>query len=93
MKLKLFICILFFSQLIGCTVENHELQGEITRVDIQKDESDKEVVVINNTETLESLKRYFEKISWENAMPSMSRKEDIIITLTIDFDNKKISKE
>ncbi|WP_397539262.1 hypothetical protein [Rummeliibacillus pycnus] len=93
LKLKLFICILFFSLLVGCTAENQEPLWEITRVDVQKDASNKEVVVITETETMELLKSYFEKISWENAKSDMARKHDVNIILTIDFDKKKISKE
>lgn len=93
MKLKLFICILFFALLLGCTTENQDLYGDIIKIDVQKDENKKEVVVIKDKETLESIKKFLEKISWKNVKPSMARKQDVMITLTIDSNKKRLSKK
>ncbi|MEO4055060.1 hypothetical protein [Solibacillus sp. CAU 1738] len=93
MKMKLSICMLFFALLIGCTAENTELNGEITKIQVQKNTNEKEERIIKDKETLELLKSYLEKILWENAKIEMSRKQDVTITLSIDLDSKEILKE
>ena len=67
--------------------------GVITKIDVQKDANEKEVRVIKDTETLELLKSYLKKISWENAKQEMDRKPNVTITLSINSDEKKILKE
>lgn len=93
MKMKLSICMLFLALLLGCTAENTELNGEITKIDVQKVENEKEVRVIEDKKTLESLQNYFEKISWENSKQEMNRKQDVKITLSINSNEKQILKE
>ena len=93
LKTKLSICMLFFALLLGCTAENTELNGEITEIHVQEDANEKEGRVIKDKETLELLKSYLEKISWENAKMEMSREQDVTITLSINSDTKQILKE
>lgn len=93
MKLKLSICMLFLTLLVGCTAENTELNGEITKIHVQEDANEEEVRIIKDKETLEILKSYIEKISWKNSKIEMSRKQDVIITLSIDSNKKTLLKE
>lgn len=84
---------LFLTLLVGCTAENTELNGEITKIHVQEDANEEEVRIIKDKETLEILKSYIEKISWKNSKIEMSRKQDVIITLSIDSNKKTLLKE
>ncbi|GHI01215.1 hypothetical protein [Neobacillus kokaensis] len=87
----LIISITFAMFLIGCTnkTPNEFNLNQLIRVDVEvvKDESYEEALVIADKETIDVLRKTFKQIKWEpDIEPKIARKEDVKATLFFKYD-------
>ncbi|MGW6302549.1 hypothetical protein [Peribacillus butanolivorans] len=76
----------FMLLLVGCMGED---TGQLTRVDVQKNDAEEkyeEALMITDNESIELLSEAFKQIKWDNRMVKMARKPDLIATLFYTFD-------
>lgn len=76
---------IFVFILMGCSGNEGEDVGELTRVDVFK--MNDEEMIIADQETIDVLNQAFEQIEWEqNVKAEMSRKEDVKVVLFMEVD-------
>lgn len=76
---------IFVFILMGCSGNEWEDVGELTRVDVFK--MNDEEMIIADQETINVLNQAFEQIEWEqNVKAEMSRKEDVKVVLFMEVD-------
>ncbi|MGM0877986.1 MAG: hypothetical protein ACQEWV_25485 [Bacillota bacterium] len=66
-----------------------EEKGQLTRVDVQKNDTEgnyEDVVMITDSESIELLRQAFEQIKWDDKVVYMARKPDVKATLFYTFD-------
>lgn len=75
-KTSIILVILSFYVLNGCSLEPENL----TRIDVEKvssNGSSKTFKMITADKKINQLSEKFEKIKWQNSLPSMTRQEDV----------------
>ena len=76
---------IFIFVLMGCSENESEDVGKLTRVDVFK--MNDEEMIIADQDTIDVLSQVFEQIEWEqNVKVEMSRKEDVKIVLFMEVD-------
>ncbi|CAH0317668.1 hypothetical protein [Peribacillus simplex] len=76
----------FMLLLVGCMGED---TGQLTRVDVQKNDAEEkyeEALMITDNESIELLSEAFKQIKWDNRMVKIARKPDLKATLFYTFD-------
>ncbi|MCP1495119.1 PBP1b-binding outer membrane lipoprotein LpoB [Peribacillus frigoritolerans] len=76
----------FMLLLVGCMGED---TGQLTRVDVQKNDAEEkyeETLMITDSESIELLREAFKQIKWDNRMVKIARKPDLKATLFYTFD-------
>ncbi len=94
MIMSLTIILISTLLLIGCSNDEEKLSKvnveQLTRVDVQvvkSDESYDEAVMITDKDTVDSSRKLFEQIEWQqNVKAEMGRREDVIVTLFFSYD-------
>lgn len=85
-KLMSIILLFVIILLVACSGQE---KGELTRVDVQKVDTEgkhEEVVMITDNESIELLKKALKQIKWDNSVVNMARKVDVKATLFYTFD-------
>ncbi|MDI2585892.1 hypothetical protein OR571_01785 [Psychrobacillus sp. NEAU-3TGS] len=84
-KWPLFLVSIFVCILMGCSENEREEVGKLTRVDVFK--VNDEVMIIADQDNIDVLSQVFEEIKWEqNVKAEMSRKEDGKVVLFMEID-------
>ncbi|MGW6433900.1 hypothetical protein ACWFPQ_11400 [Peribacillus butanolivorans] len=76
----------FMLLLVGCMGED---TGQLTRVDVQKNDAEEkyeEALMITDNESIELLSEAFKQIKWDNRMVKIARKLDLKATLFYTYD-------